>query len=231
MCIFMSYQRWSLFLSEFNVKLVHISGTKMVQSDALSRRPDFTLENDNDNEDITMLPKNLFIHLIDTDLQNRIAECKDMDKDATEALITLLDQKSTSLRTGLEDWTMEKFGDKNILFQRQKLHSQRWNLATRHCEDVSWPRNSRTPWGVRNVQRYWATLLVAGSTYLCQKLHAGMWRMSTVQDWQTSFETGIFTYGRGKIDKTLCQLLHGSHHGPSIIRRVWLHLGCSRSRS
>ena len=29
--------RWSLFLSEFNVKLVHISGTKMVQLDALSR--------------------------------------------------------------------------------------------------------------------------------------------------------------------------------------------------
>ena len=106
--------QWSLFLSEFDVKLVHISRTKMVQSDALSRRPDFTPENDNDNEDITMLPENLFIHLIDTNLQNRIAECKDMDKDTTEALIMLLDQKSTSLRTGLGDWTTEKFGDKNI---------------------------------------------------------------------------------------------------------------------
>ena len=28
--------RWSLFLSEFDIKLVHISRTKMVQSDALS---------------------------------------------------------------------------------------------------------------------------------------------------------------------------------------------------
>ena len=52
--------QWSLFLSEFDIKLVHISGTKMVQSDTLSQRPDFTLENDNDNEDITMLPKNFF---------------------------------------------------------------------------------------------------------------------------------------------------------------------------
>ena len=43
-----------------------------------------------------------------------------MDKDATEALITLLDQKSTSLRTGLEDWTTEKFGDKNVLFFKGK---------------------------------------------------------------------------------------------------------------
>ena len=29
--------RWSLYLSEFNVKLVHTPGSKMVQSDALSR--------------------------------------------------------------------------------------------------------------------------------------------------------------------------------------------------
>ena len=79
------------------MKLVHISGTKMVQSDALSQQPNFTPENDNDNEDITMLPENLFIHLIDTGLQNRIAECKDMDKDATNALVMLLDQKSTLL--------------------------------------------------------------------------------------------------------------------------------------
>ena len=67
-----------------------------------------------------MLPENLFVHLIDTDLQNRIAECKDMDKDTTDALITLLDQRSTSLRTGLEDWTTEKFGDKNVLFFKGK---------------------------------------------------------------------------------------------------------------
>ena len=111
---------WSLFLSEFDIKLVHISRTKMVQSDALSWWPDFTPENDNDNEDITMLPENLFIHLIDTDLQNRIAECEDMDKDTTDALITLLDQISTLLRTGLEDWTTEKFGDKNVLFFKGK---------------------------------------------------------------------------------------------------------------
>ena len=87
----------------------------MVQLDALSRRPDFTPENDNDNEDITMLPENLFIHLIDTNLQNKIAECKDMDKDTTEALIMLLDQKSTSLRTGLGDWTTENSETKTLI--------------------------------------------------------------------------------------------------------------------
>ena len=68
-----------------------------------------------------MLPENLFICLIDTDLQNRIAECKDLDRDATDALITILDWKSTSLQTGLENWTTENFGDKNYIPKDETL--------------------------------------------------------------------------------------------------------------
>ena len=44
----------------------------MVQSDALSWRLDLCPEEDNDNEDIVMLPDELFVSLIDTDLQERI---------------------------------------------------------------------------------------------------------------------------------------------------------------
>jgi RNase H-like domain found in reverse transcriptase len=33
--------RWSLYLSGFDLKLIHLPGTKMVQSNALSRRPDY----------------------------------------------------------------------------------------------------------------------------------------------------------------------------------------------
>lgn len=112
--------RWSLYLSEFDVKLVHTPGHKMVQSDALSRRPDFVPDEDNDNEDIVMLPDNLFISLIDTELQNRIADCKDLDKDATEALTLLLKQRPTTIGHNLDDWALEKFGDRNILFFRGK---------------------------------------------------------------------------------------------------------------
>jgi hypothetical protein len=32
--------RWTLYLSEFDIKLTHTAGSKMIQSDALSRRPD-----------------------------------------------------------------------------------------------------------------------------------------------------------------------------------------------
>jgi hypothetical protein len=61
--------RWSLYLSEFDVKLQHTPGHKMVQSDALSRQPNLCPDKDTDNEDVVMLPENLFISLIDERLQ------------------------------------------------------------------------------------------------------------------------------------------------------------------
>ena len=50
----------------------------MIQSDALSRRPDLCPDDDNDNEDIIMLPQDMFLNLIDTKLQNRIALSDDL---------------------------------------------------------------------------------------------------------------------------------------------------------
>ena len=92
----------------------------MIQSDALSRRLDFIPNEDNDNEDITMLPDNLFINLIDLDLQKCIINCKDMDQDTTKALMLLLEQKPATLKNDLEDWTLEKVDEKNVLFFKGK---------------------------------------------------------------------------------------------------------------
>jgi len=86
----------------------------MIQSDALSRRPDHCPTEDNDNEDMVLLPDNLFIDLIDVDLQERIANIDKMDKDAETALLLLLNGKLA------DDWTLEKYGDRNILFYREK---------------------------------------------------------------------------------------------------------------
>ena len=80
----------------------------MVQSDALSQRPELCPEEDNDNEDIVMLPDELFVSLIDTDLQERIAMADDLDGNAAEALKLLLESAPTAMTTGLEDWTLEE---------------------------------------------------------------------------------------------------------------------------
>ena len=92
----------------------------MVQSDALSRRLDFVPDNDTDNDDLTMLPEKLFINLIDTDLQNWIANCKTFDKDATDALTTLLEQGPATVQNALNDWTMKEFEGNTVLFYKGK---------------------------------------------------------------------------------------------------------------
>jgi len=48
--------QWSLYLSEFNLQLIHVPGNKMVVSDALSHRADHCSGNEHNNEDITLLP-------------------------------------------------------------------------------------------------------------------------------------------------------------------------------
>ena len=69
--------RWTLYLSKFDIKLVHIPGKKNIQVDALSRRPDLCPEG-TDNKNAVVLPEHLFANLIDTELQRRIVNTRNM---------------------------------------------------------------------------------------------------------------------------------------------------------
>src|ERR1700734_95526 len=98
----------------------HIAGTKMVLSDALSRRPDLCPEEDNDNENIVVLPDHMFVNLLDVDLQRRIAAADELDTNASEVLKILLGTGPAVLRNDLSDWTTEDFGGKPVLFYKGK---------------------------------------------------------------------------------------------------------------
>ena len=54
-----------------------------------------------------MLPDNMFLNLIDMDLQQKIAMTDDLDGSAAEALKLLLETAPTSMMKGLEDWKIE----------------------------------------------------------------------------------------------------------------------------
>jgi hypothetical protein len=95
--------RWSLYLSGFDLKLIHLSGTKMVQSDALSRRPDYGTDERIEEEDKFVLPDNLFINLLDTELQERILNGKELDLDVKNAIETLMEEGPTSLKNDLQN--------------------------------------------------------------------------------------------------------------------------------
>ena len=125
---------WSLLLSEYDIKIIHLPGDKMILSDTLSWRPDFIPDKDTDNEDIVLLLDRLFqetslpdvwttlrnppisVNLIDLNLQRKIANSKDLDTEAIEAIDTLLNKGPTHLQRDLKDWTTEEFEGKNVLF-------------------------------------------------------------------------------------------------------------------
>jgi hypothetical protein len=69
----------------------------MVQSDALSRRPDYGAKEQFDDEEKTVLPENLFINLLDTELQERILNGKEIDLTVKNAMETLLEEGPTNL--------------------------------------------------------------------------------------------------------------------------------------
>ena len=126
--------RWSLLLSEFDIKLIHLPGNKMILLDTLSQQPDFVPDKDTDNENIVLLPDKLFgstpltIHLIDTDLQWKIANSDDLDIEAIKAIELLLRKGPTNLQKDLEDWTTQEFEGKNVLFY------QGWNYIPKDYE-------------------------------------------------------------------------------------------------
>jgi hypothetical protein len=76
---------------------------KMVQSDALSRRPDYGMDKQMEEEDKVVLPDNLFINLLDMELQERILNRKELDLDVKNAIETLMEEGPTILKNNLQD--------------------------------------------------------------------------------------------------------------------------------
>jgi hypothetical protein len=111
--------RWTLYLLEFDIKLVHIPGKKIIQSDSLLQRPDLCPQG-TDNEDVIVLPEHLFINLINMELQKKIANTKNMDYDAAKAIKELLEQGHKEAKKDLMDWEVEEFERENILFYKGK---------------------------------------------------------------------------------------------------------------
>ena len=88
----------------------------------LSWWPDFFPKKDTDNEDVILLPDQLFINLINIELQWEIANTNNLDMDATAAIMLLLGKGPTDLKWDLSDWTTKDFEGKSILFYQGKSY-------------------------------------------------------------------------------------------------------------
>ena len=88
----------------------------MIQSDALSRQPDHRIEGQQEEEETIMLPENMFINLLDTDLQERILNGKELDIDVKNTMETLLQEGPTNLKNNLEDWRIKEVDGRKTIF-------------------------------------------------------------------------------------------------------------------
>ena len=88
----------------------------MTQANTLSRRSDHYQKEDHNNEDMVLLPDNLFVNLLDTELQDRILEARDVDHNMSEALDQLLNSDISDLSKDLNDWKVEKMEKGNVIF-------------------------------------------------------------------------------------------------------------------
>ena len=96
-----------LDLVDYDLKLIHVLGSKLCAPDALSRRPDLIPKINNDNEGVTLLPQSLFINLIDTDLNEKIVKSSEKDPLVLNALPALGGEVPTQFRSRLLDWSYD----------------------------------------------------------------------------------------------------------------------------
>jgi hypothetical protein len=79
----------------------------MIQSDALSRRPDHIPENDDDNENIVILPDKLFINLINVELAKLIESTTTSDELVKDISNVLSTKGIPPIKSSLSDWKIE----------------------------------------------------------------------------------------------------------------------------
>src|ERR1700688_305029 len=145
---------------EYDVKLTHKAGKQMIVADALSRRADYGHGQYEDNMDVTALLEDLWIKLLDTELQDAVATAQLGDTYAQEVLESLNDPSKSPA-----PWTREVDPNgTNFLFYNGRLYIpddlrlQRRIVADHHDTDsAGHPGILATTRSVR-VSYYWPGL-------------------------------------------------------------------------
>lgn len=87
---------------EYDIKLQHKAGKQMIIADMLSQQSDHSLGTKEDNDYITALLEDLWICLLDMELQDTVAIAQKDDAYAREVLASLNDQLQSPVK-----WTTE----------------------------------------------------------------------------------------------------------------------------
>uniref|UniRef100_A0A0W0FYD8 Reverse transcriptase-rnase h-integrase n=1 Tax=Moniliophthora roreri TaxID=221103 RepID=A0A0W0FYD8_MONRR len=119
---------------------------------------DLVDEEENDNEDIVMLPDKLFVNVIDTELKTMLEEALPSDKFLQMTIESLIEKGTPPIKSSLQDWRTEG----NLLFYKDRIyvpndptlrrlivktiheglphgHPGQWNTVDQVQRDYWWP--------------------------------------------------------------------------------------------
>src|SRR5271154_3074515 len=105
-------------LSEYNLKLIHVPGRHMVQSDVLSRHPDLCPDEESINEERILLPETLFVNVIDTKLQEAISKIRQQDTVVADTLKALQTGEPLPMKSVKTDWKI----DNDLILYKDKCY-------------------------------------------------------------------------------------------------------------
>ena len=96
-----------LDISDYDLKLIHVLGKELAGPDALLRRPNLIPKENNDNEQIALLPESLFVNTIDLAIANKIAKSSEKDPVILKTLQAMDEDLPTEFRSRLSDWSYD----------------------------------------------------------------------------------------------------------------------------
>ena len=99
--------RWQLILSQYNLRITHVPGAKLIQADALSRRPDHYEGREIPQEQI-MIPKEIImdqigVSITDTDLRQAIISAGRTDQTVTTVIEAFDGKAALPIKSALKD--------------------------------------------------------------------------------------------------------------------------------
>jgi len=104
--------QWALYLSQFNFTLKHVPGTKMGKADGLSKRSDWKVGVDRDNEDQVLIKNNwirslgeVVIEGPEVDIIEKIKKARGKDEEVVRVVEEMKKVNVKELRG--EEWTIE----------------------------------------------------------------------------------------------------------------------------
>ena len=115
-----------LDLSDFNLKLIYVSGKDLSSPDALSWHPDYIPKFDNNSKGVTLLPQFLFVNLINTKLSAKIPKSPEKDPLVLNTLQALEWEVLTQFQSSLPNWSYEA---RILAYQRQVYVPDKDNLC------------------------------------------------------------------------------------------------------